>query len=391
MPEALAGEEVARHRRTALLRNGPFGLAPPDFDSFAISGPILRRLPPELAHRLTIAALRAGAVPACRRPDDPVLSIRVFGRDFPNPLGLAAGFDKNAEVPDAMLALGFGFVEIGTVTPRPQPGNPLPRVFRLPEDAAMINRLGFNNEGLSAVLTRLRRRKVDAARGLVGANVGPNRESSDPAGEVSVAAAELAGVCDYLVVNVSSPNTPGLRDWQQGERLAGMIASVQSGCRAAGHATPILIKIAPDNTEAALQTIARVAIEGGVAGLIATNTTIDRPPHLRARHRHESGGLSGRPLFARSTGVLAALYRATGGRLPLIGVGGISSADDAYAKIRAGASLLQLYTALIYQGPSLVQRIKRGLAERLRRDGFASLGEAVGTGVAGPPTAETAP
>lgn len=341
---------------------------------------------------MTIAALRGGVAPTQRGPDDAALAVRVFGRDFTNPLGLAAGFDKNGEVPDRMLSLGFAFVEIGTVTPRPQRGNPPPRVFRLPEDEAMINRLGFNNDGLLMVLERLRRRKVERlSGGLVGANVGPNRESSDPAGEVAAAAAKLAAVCDYLVVNVSSPNTPGLRDWQQRDRLAEMIAGVQSACRSAGQRTPILIKIAPDNSEEDLQTIAAIAVDSGIAGLIATNTTVERPPQLRGRFRRESGGLSGRPLFARSTEVLAALYRATGGRLPLIGVGGIASADDAYAKIRAGASLLQLYTALIYQGPSLIARIKDGLAERLRRDGFTSLGEAVGADVLARPTAGIAP
>ncbi|HXU57736.1 MAG TPA: quinone-dependent dihydroorotate dehydrogenase [Verrucomicrobiae bacterium] len=336
---------------------------------------LLRLLPAETAHRLTIRSLAiapAGWIGG-RQSEDHILATRVFGLDFPNPIGLAAGFDKNAEAFAHMPAIGFGFAEIGSVTPRPQPGNPRPRLFRLTPDQAIVNRLGFNNDGLEAVAARLRR---TARRGILGANLGKNKDSADAAADYVAGVKALAPLADYLVVNVSSPNTPGLRALQGREPLAELLAAV--GAARQGSRPPLLLKIAPDLTEADKSDIAEVALAGGVDGLIVTNTTIARPAGLAGPAAQETGGLSGRPLFAPSTAVLADIYRLTGGRLPLIGVGGIASAEDAYAKIRAGASLLQLYTALVYQGPGLVERIKRGLAARLRADGFARLADAVG-------------
>src|SRR6516225_1935745 len=318
---------------------------------------LLRLLPPETAHRLTIRLLAAlpPAWAGARRTEDPLLATRVFGIDFPNPVGLAAGFDKSAEVFARMPALGFGFVEIGSVTPRPQGGSPRPRLFRLVEDRAIVNRMGFNNDGLAAVAARLSARQ-DGARGILGANLGKNKDSADAAADYVAGARALAPLADYLVVNVSSPNTPGLRALQGREPLATLLAAVR-GARG-GTRPPLLLKIAPDLTEADKTDIAEVALAGGVDGLIVSNTTIARPAGLASPAAAEAGGLSGRPLFAPATVVLADMYRLTGGRMPLIGDGGIASAEDAYAKIRAGASLLQVYTGLIYQGPGLVARIK---------------------------------
>src|SRR5262245_16381352 len=342
-------------------------------------GQILRALPPETAHRLTVRALRAGLLARARDPDDPLLTTRVWGLIFPNPLGLSAGFDKDAEAYAALLRLGFGFVEVGSITPRPQAGNPKPRVFRLPDDEAVINRLGFNSAGLAAAVTNLRPRRIDPV-GIVGVNLGKNRDSADAAADYAAGTAALAPLADYLVINVSSPNTPGLRALQEAAALRELLARVQAA-RAAAVAErppPLLLKIAPDLGSADVRDIAQVALGGGVDGLIVSNTTISRPAGLRGRHATESGGLSGRPLFALSTALLGEVYRLTEGRLPLIGVGGIASGADAYAKIRAGASLVQLYTALIYHGPGLVGRIKRDLAACLRADGFATVAAAVG-------------
>ncbi len=342
--------------------------------------PVLRALDPETAHRLTIRALGAGVVPRPPRgEDDPALRVSIWGRTLANPVGLAAGFDKNAEVCDAMLGLGFGFAEAGTVTLRPQIGNPRPRVFRLEADRALINRLGFNNEGLDAVAKRLAQRRQRGRRGCVGINIGPNRDSTDPARDCAVMVKALAMLADYLVVNISSPNTPGLRDLQQDANLRILLAAILEARGDTGANIPILVKIAPDLNPAGLEVIAEAATAAGIDGLIATNTTITRPEALTDPHAGEAGGLSGVPLFGPSTAVLGALYRLTGGRIPIIGVGGVSSGADAYAKIRAGATLVQLYTALIYQGPGLVARIKRELAACLRADGFGSIAEAVGT------------
>jgi dihydroorotate dehydrogenase len=342
--------------------------------------PALRRLPPEAAHELTLRALELGAVrflgeSAGREPDPPALAQRLWGLDFPNPVGLAAGYDKDARVPGAMLQLGFGFVEVGTVTPRPQPGNPKPRLFRLEEDRAIINRMGFNSGGLDAVVAQLSKR---ARSGIVGVNLGRNRDTEDAAADYAEGVLRTARLADYLVVNVSSPNTPGLRELQGREILATLLQRLMRAREEAGRRVPLLVKIAPDLTLEERRDIAQVALDTGIDGLIVSNTTVARPD-LVSRHAHEAGGLSGRPLLAPSTALLADMYRLSGGRLPLIGVGGIASAADAYAKIRAGASLVQLYTALVFSGPDLVGQIKSGLAGLLQRDGFGSIAEAVGT------------
>ena len=344
-------------------------------DLYAIVGPILRSLDPERAHRLTIAALKAGLVPPVRVPDDPVLRQRLWGLDFPNPVGLAAGFDKDAEVPDAMLRLGFGSVEIGGVTPRPQPGNPKPRLFRLSEDEAIINRFGFNSAGLEVVRQRLAARP---RRGILGVNLGKNKDTADGAADFVKGAEVLAPHADFLVCNVSSPNTPGLRALQGKAPLADLISRVQAALKTVPKPPPLLLKIAPDITEQDKRDIAEVALSSGVAGMIVANTTTERAASLKSRDRGEAGGLSGKPLFELATAVLGDMYVLTERRLPLIGSGGIGSGRDAYAKIRAGASLLQLYSMLIYRGPLLIGDICRELASLLRKDGFKSIAAAVG-------------
>lgn len=358
----------------------------PDLHRFAAA--LLRLLPPEAAHRVTIRALSAGLVPALAAATPPPgagpsLAIRLWGRDFPNPVGLAAGFDKDGEAFAACLRLGFGFVEIGSITPRPQPGNPRPRLFRLAADGAIINRMGFNSRGLGFAAERLRRRRP--ADGIVGVNLGKNKESADAAADYAAGARALAPLADYLVINVSSPNTPGLRALQGRAALAGLVAAVTAARAEAAPAAPppLLLKIAPDLTEEDKRDIAEVALGSGLDGLIVSNTTIARPATLRSAHAGEAGGLSGQPLFNPSTAALADMYRLTQGRLPLIGVGGIASGADAYAKIRAGASLVQLYTAMVYQGPGLVRRIQRELAGLLGADGFTTLAQAVGAGPRG--------
>lgn len=347
-------------------------------DLYRLATAVLRLLPPETAHRVTVGALAAGIVPPLRSAEDPALRIRLWGREFPNPIGLAAGFDKDARAFAGCLRLGFGFVEIGSVTPRPQPGNPRPRLFRLPEDAAIINRMGFNSRGLDYAARRLARRR--AADGIVGVNLGKNKDSPEAEADYAAGARRLAPFADYLVVNVSSPNTPGLRALQGREPLARLLTAVKAA-RAEGAPTrppPLLLKIAPDLTKEDRSDIAEVALAVGVDGLIVSNTTIARPASLRSIHVREPGGLSGKPLFGPSTALLADMYRLTSGRLPLIGVGGVASGADAYAKVRAGASLVQLYTALVYDGPGLIHRIRRGLAARLRADGYRRLEEAIG-------------
>jgi dihydroorotate dehydrogenase len=343
--------------------------------------PALRGLPPEAAHELTLRALELGLDDflgggSARKPDSPILAQRLWGLDFANPVGLAAGYDKDARVPDAMLGLGFGFVEVGTVTPRPQPGNPKPRVFRLERDQAVVNRMGFNSGGVDAVCDRLSRR---IRSGVVGVNLGRNRDTKDTAGDYSEGIRRMARLADYLVINVSSPNTPGLRELQHRALLGSLLERLIEVRAETGCQVPLLVKIAPDLTPQERQDIAQVALETGIDGLIVSNTTVERPPDLVSRNAHEAGGLSGRPLFVPSTALLGEMYRLTRGRLPLIGVGGIASAEDAYAKICAGASLVQLYTALVFAGPELVGQIKTGLAGLLERDGFGSIAEAVGS------------
>ena len=350
-------------------------------DVYRLVRPLLRALPPETAHRVTVAALAAGVAGRCREADPPSLRQRLWGLNFPNPIGIAAGFDKDARAPEALLRLGFGFVETGTVTPRPQPGNPKPRVFRLDEDGAVINRMGFNSGGLDAVVARMARR--DRSAGLVGVNIGRNRSSADATADYVEGVRRAVPLADYLVVNVSSPNTPGLRDLQARTVLESLLRRLLDARAETGVSIPLLVKIAPDLTQEERADIAAVALATGIDGIVVANTTVARPPDLRSPAANEAGGLSGRPLFAASTALLAEIYRLTEGRIPLIGVGGISSAVDAYAKIRAGASLVQLYTALIFAGPGLIGAIKAGLAELLRRDGLASVGEGVGIDAAG--------
>lgn len=345
-------------------------------DWYALAGPLLRRLDAETAHGLAVRALAAGVVPRPAPAAYAAPAVDLWGLHFANPVGLAAGFDKNAQVADAMLAQGFGFVEVGTVTPRPQAGNPRPRLFRLPEDGAVINSMGFNNDGLDAVAARLAARR--ARPGIVGANVGPNKDSPDRIADCVAGVARLGPVADYLVVNVSSPNTPGLRTLQDPEPLRTLLAACLEARDGMAASCPLLLKIAPDLTDDDVAAVAEVATTAGIDGLIATNTTIARPPGLRGRHRGETGGLSGRPLRDPATAVLSRLYELTGGKLPLIGVGGIASAEDAYARIRAGASLVQLYTALVYHGPALAARIAHGLVPLLAADGFTTLAAAVG-------------
>ncbi|MGO4125173.1 quinone-dependent dihydroorotate dehydrogenase [Inquilinus sp. YAF38] len=347
---------------------------------FALAAPVLKALPPEMAHRATITALKLGLGPVAGGPDDPVLAVTLWGRDFANPIGLAAGFDKDAEVVDPMLRLGFGFVEIGSVTPRAQPGNPRPRAFRLPDQQALINRYGFNNRGHAAAVARLEARRLNgaAALGLLGINVGRNKDSRDPDADYAAGIRAFARLADYLVVNISSPNTPGLRAMQSREPLQRLLAAA-TAARADGTARPpILVKIAPDLTPEDLEDVAEVALASGIDGLIVSNTTIARPAGLPPDLAGEPGGLSGKPLMQPSTAVLRRMAKLVAGRLPLVGVGGVASGADAYAKIRAGASLVQLYTALAYRGPGLVGEIKRDLAGRLRADGFRSVAEAVG-------------
>ena len=332
----------------------------------------LRRLDPEDAHGLALRALRAGLAPSPGPVSSPRLTVRLFGRNLPNPVGVAAGFDKNAVAIEATLACGFGFVEVGGVTPRPQPGNPRPRLFRLTEDRAVINRFGFNNDGLAAIRARLAARR---GTGVVGVNLGANKDSADRAADYVTLVEGLRDVADFLTVNVSSPNTPGLRGLQDRAALDALLTA----CREAARGAALAVKIAPELDDAALADVAELAERHGIAAIIATNTTLAREG-LRSRHAAEAGGLSGRPLFARSTEALRRLAALTGGRTPLIGVGGVDSAETAYAKIRAGASAVQLYTGLVYGGVSLGARIARGLEALLARDGFGSVAEAVGRG-----------
>jgi dihydroorotate dehydrogenase len=338
--------------------------------------PLLDRIDPERAHRWALAALKTGVMGGGRRADAPSLEQMLFGLHFPNPVGLAAGFDKDGEVYRQTLGLGFGFVELGSVTPKPQPGNPRPRLFRLTRDRAVINRMGFNNHGIAAMAQRLQDR--DSTRGIVGINLGKNKDQTDAAADYAEGTRVLGPLADYLVINISSPNTPGLRALQSRDALEGLIRRVLEARAALTRSPPLLLKIAPDLTDADRQDIAEVALATGLDGLIVSNTTIARPSGLDPRFAGEAGGLSGRPLLQASTEVLKDIHRRTGAKLPLIGVGGVASAADAYAKIRAGASLVQLYTALVFEGPGLVQRIKDGLAELLARDGFNTVAEAVG-------------
>ena len=311
-------------------------------------------LPAEAAHRVTIRLAKVFS-PVLRgaQADDLCLGVDVLGMHFPNPIGLAAGFDKNAEVPDAMLRFGFGFVECGTITPRPQSGNAKPRLFRLRKDRAVINRMGFNNRGVENTVRNLARQ---TRRGIVGINIGANKDSADRIADYVTCLKRLARLGDYVTVNVSSPNTPGLRGLQNRDELQHLLRVLTEARASIDRKTPLLLKIAPDLDEQAMDEIAAVVLESGIEGLIVSNTTMARPASLKSAHAHETGGLSGKPLFELSTQVLMEMRKRVGNRIALVGVGGVSNGADAYAKIRAGASLVQLYTALAYEGPGLVGR-----------------------------------
>jgi dihydroorotate dehydrogenase len=339
---------------------------------YRIIRPLAFALDAETAHRMTIAALRA--LPARRPPDSPAsLRTRVAGLDFPTPVGLAAGFDKNAEVAEQMLSLGFSFVEVGTLTPRPQQGNPRPRLFRLREDRAVINRLGFNNRGQADSFARL----IECTHmhgGVIGVNVGANKDSSDRIADYVAGIRAMAPVAKYLTINISSPTTPGLRGLQDEGALNELLAAVEE----IRVSKPIFLKVAPDLGEADPERIVRAALDHKIDALIVSNTTVSRPP-LKSRHAGEAGGLSGAPLRPLALEALRNFRRASAGEIPLIGVGGIASVDDAWERIRAGASLVQLYTAMVYEGPHIAKQIVRGLADRLKREGFTNIAEAVGT------------
>ncbi|TCS18027.1 quinone-dependent dihydroorotate dehydrogenase [Caulobacter sp. BK020] len=353
-----------------------------------IAARALHALDPEDAHGWAIRGLKMGLGPRQSDVDDPILACTVAGLSLSNCVGLAAGFDKNAEVPAAMSQAGFGFVECGTVTPLAQAGNPRPRLFRLTQDQAVINRMGFNNAGLEPFAARLSALKAapvpERRRPVVGANIGANKDATDRIVDYVAGLTRLWGLSDYFTVNISSPNTPGLRALQTRaalEELLGRIAEARGLLKAAGTVDyPIFLKVAPDLEDGEVEAIVETVTANGLNGIIVSNTTIARPTDLASSHKGESGGLSGRPLLAASTAMLARFHAANSGRLVLIGAGGVASGADALAKIRAGACAVQLYSALVYGGPGLVQRIKRDLAARLRAEGFASVTDAVGAG-----------
>jgi dihydroorotate dehydrogenase len=342
---------------------------------FRLLKPALFALDSETGHRLAINGLKAlplrGPMPQPGR-----LATQVAGLAFPNPVGVAAGFDKDAEVPDALLGLGFGFTEVGSITPLPQAGNPKPRLFRLVEDGAVINRMGFNNGGAEVALARLKARV--GRPGIVGVNIGANKDSADRIADYAVMARIMAPVASYLCVNVSSPNTPGLRALQDEGALTALIDAVITARDEAGSVAPIFLKVAPDLEPADIDAIARIALDKQLGALVVSNTTISRPA-LRSHHAGETGGLSGAPLRQLATQRLRDFRKATGGAVPLVGVGGIASAEHAWERIRAGASLVQLYSAMVYEGPGLGAKIVRGLDALMQRDGFASIAEAVGS------------
>mgnify|MGYP003664109450 FL=1 len=341
--------------------------------------PALRCLDPETAHSLALMALSMGLAPPVATAPRPILKTRVWGMEFTNPVGLAAGFDKDARVPQAVLGLGFGFTEVGSVTPRPQPGNPKPRLFRLTEDRAVINRMGFNNGGHDAMAARLAKfRAGPMGQGIAGVNLGRNKDSKDEVRDYVLGVERLGALASYLVVNVSSPNTPGLRTLQDRGPLTALLTAVKAARDGLANRPPLLVKIAPDLASADLEDIAAVAADVGIDGIIATNTTISRPAGLHDSQKGQIGGLSGAPLKSMAKGVISDLYQLVGRDIPLIGVGGIATGADAYARIRAGASLVQIYSALVFEGPYLAARIANELADLLERDGFKSVAAAVG-------------
>jgi dihydroorotate dehydrogenase len=342
---------------------------------FGLGQTLLLALDPERAHDLTLKTLELGVYPRSSGSDDPRLKQAVFGLDFPNPIGMAPGFDKDARVPHQLLEMGFGFVEVGTLTPRAQSGNPAPRVFRSHRDRAIVNRLGFNNEGQDAALTRLARRP----RGIVGVNLGANRDSTDRIADYADGITRMAPVADYFTINISSPNTPGLRDLQAPRKLDALLGKVQEARKALGpKAPPLLVKLAPDLADADLPEVAAVIEQNEADGIIVSNTTLARDNLRDETLLREAGGMSGRPAFLRTTRMLARVHQATEGRLPLIGVGGLDSGEAALAKIEAGASLIQLYTALVFEGPGLIGRIKDTLVRAMARENADNLKPLIG-------------
>ena len=350
--------ETLGHRRSAML--------------FRLARPALFALDPERAHRLTIKALKA--MPIARAPSSGPLGVKVAGIDFPNPVGIAAGFDKDGEVPDQMLSLGFGFAEVGSITPRPQAGNPLPRLFRLVEDGAVINRMGFNNGGGTAAARRLQARAHRP--GVLGINIGANKDSTDRIADYAAMTQLMAPLATYLAVNISSPNTPGLRALQDETALVALLDAVLAARGETG--PPVFLKVAPDLEPSDIDAIARIAMDKQLGALIVSNTTISRP-RLGSRHAGETGGLSGAPLRDLALQRVRDFRKATGGAIPLVGVGGIATPEHAWERIRAGASLVQLYSAMVYGGPGLPRQITRGLERLMKRDGFSTIAEAVGT------------
>jgi len=349
-----------------------------------LARPMLLALSPEQAHEATLCALERGLYPRQRAPDDPRLAVSLWGLEFKNPIGIAAGFDKDARVPGAVIAMGCGFAEVGTVTPRPQQGNSRPRVFRLIRDRAIINRLGFNSAGHAAVLERLRQRPV---RGILAINIGANKDSVDRAADYVLGIEAFASLASFFTVNISSPNTPGLRDLQAPAQLAALLDRIMSARQQLPEACrrPIVVKLSPDIAEADLEAVVACLLAHRIDGIAVSNTTLARPRLIDAITAGETGGLSGRPLFHRATVMLARVHRLTGGRVPLIGIGGVDSGRAALAKVEAGASLLQLYTGLVYEGPGLIPRIKQHLADAARKAGAESI-----AGLAGSKAAEWA-
>lgn len=341
---------------------------------FGAGQALMLALDPERAHTLTIKTLEAGIYPRASKQDDSRLKLSLCGLEFPNPVGIAPGFDKDARVVDPLFQMGFGFVEVGTLTPKAQKGNALPRVFRSIEDGAVVNRLGFNNQGHSAALGRLRRR----GPGIVGVNIGANRDSEDRMADYVEGIETMGPVADYITVNISSPNTPGLRDLQGPRKLAKLLGKVGAAHKALSSAPPLFVKLAPDLADADLPELVAIIMDAGADGIVISNTTLARDGVKNKILIREAGGLSGRPVFTRTTRMLARVYQITEGKIPLIGVGGINSGDSALAKIEAGASLLQLYTGLIFEGPDLISRIKETLLRAMMRENVSTLRPLIG-------------
>jgi dihydroorotate dehydrogenase len=353
-------------------------------DLYNLFRPVLFKVDPEQAHQLTLKALKAGLVPPVQPVSDSALEVKLWNLKFPNPVGLSAGFDKQAEVVGPAFKMGFGFVEAGTVTPKPQEGNPKPRVFRDPKTESVINRMGFPNGGVTIFKSNLEQFLAGGSRpvGVVGINIGMNKTQTEPAKDYTMLINMLGPMADYITINISSPNTPGLRDLQKREPLLELLGAVLEERRKScgDHPPPLLLKLAPDLSEEQQDEIAKTVLEAGMDGLILTNTTLDRPDSLPGDFAAEKGGLSGRLVRDKSTAVIRNFYRLTGGKLPIVGVGGISTGSDAYEKIKAGASLVQLYTSLVFKGPGVANSINQELLALLKKDGFKTISQAVGTG-----------